>query len=68
MTMQLGSTDALVQGTINDPSTSYWLKEALVTLIQRDPVDAANDARILADLMQSRLEEILQHSQQRQPG
>ncbi len=36
-------------------STSFWLRDALQQLDQRDPVDALNDARFLAELMQLRL-------------
>jgi hypothetical protein len=68
MNTRYQSTDALVEGICSDPSTTFWLKEALLTLLQRDPVDAVNDSRILADIMQSRLDEVLQQSQQRQLG
>jgi hypothetical protein len=34
-----------------DPAASFWLKEALVSALDRDPVDAANDAEVLARLL-----------------
>jgi hypothetical protein len=62
------STEDLLQGICGDPSTSYWLKDALQSLLQRDPVDAVNDSRLLADIMQARYDEVLQQSHQRQFG
>ena len=40
-----------------DPTTSYWLRDAIVGLMERDPVDAANDADFLSDLMRERVAE-----------
>jgi hypothetical protein len=60
MKTQYESTDELVQAICADFSTSFWLKDALKALLQRDAVDAAKDARLLADIMQSRLEELQQ--------
>ncbi|MEL7491691.1 MAG: hypothetical protein AAGJ73_13315 [Pseudomonadota bacterium] len=37
-----------VQEILNDPAASKWLKEALEKALPRDPVDAANDAEVLA--------------------
>lgn len=33
---------------LDDFSASYWIKNALRSALERDPVDAANDAEILA--------------------
>jgi hypothetical protein len=35
-------------------SASFWLKDALRAALQRDPVDAANDAELLAAVLASR--------------
>ena len=35
----------------SDPSASYWLVESLDAALKRDPVDAVNDAEILADVL-----------------
>lgn len=43
-------------------ATSYWLKHAIETALQRDPVDAARDADILARLLRRRRDEILNFS------
>lgn len=37
---------------------SFWLRDALHALEQRDPVDAVNDSRFLAELMQLRLRDL----------
>lgn len=43
--------DAKVKAILADPCVSYWLKDAINTLLLRDPVDAARDAEVLASLM-----------------
>lgn len=43
-----------VDAILNDPSASFWLKDALRTALQRDPVDAAHDAELLAAVLASR--------------
>jgi hypothetical protein len=42
--------------TLADPSTTYWLRDALKSALSRDPVDALRDAEELASLLQDRLE------------
>jgi hypothetical protein len=37
-----------------DPSASDWLKDAIRSSLVRDPVDAANDAEVLSQLLQQR--------------
>lgn len=39
---------------------SFWLRDAIAALEQRDPVDAVNDSRFLAELMQLRLRDLQQ--------
>ena len=36
---------------IKDPTTSYWLKDAIVALRKRDVVDALNDVEILLEVL-----------------
>lgn len=43
---------------LTDPSVSDWLKNSLRTALRRDPVDAADDAAMLADLLAARLREM----------
>lgn len=40
---------------LQDPNTSAWLREALRTALERDPVDAANDAEMLRCVLMRRL-------------
>lgn len=54
-----------IQQVIDSPSTSYWLKNALRALLERDALDATRDAEALSELMEERLNEILS---QGQPG
>lgn len=42
------------QEILASPSASFWLKEALQAALQRDPVDAANDAELLASVLAKR--------------
>ncbi len=36
---------------LNDPAGSDWIKNALKAALMRDPVDAANDAEVLAKVL-----------------
>lgn len=38
---------------------SFWLRDAKVALLQRDPVDALNDAEALVRFAQGRLDQLL---------
>lgn len=38
---------------------SFWLKRALRQALQRDPVDAARDAELLADVLRHRADAML---------
>jgi hypothetical protein len=42
-----------------DPAASNWLKDALKGAVARDPVDALNDALLLAALLEERLRHVL---------
>jgi hypothetical protein len=48
-----------VEEVLADPAASFWLKEALSSALNRDSVDAANDAEVLAQLLDRRCQEIL---------
>ena len=43
-----------VDQVLSDPSTSYWLRDAIRSALVRDPVDAAGDALVLARLLEDR--------------
>ncbi len=48
-----------LEQVLADPAASFWLKEALRSALDRDPVDEANDAEVLAQLLDRRCQEIL---------
>lgn len=41
-----------------DPCASFWLKNALQSAMRRDPVDASNDAHVLAELLHQHCNEV----------
>jgi hypothetical protein len=43
----------------NNPTTSFWLSHAIGELLDRDPVDAADDAEILHRMMEARARALL---------
>jgi hypothetical protein len=43
-----------IDEVLDDPAASLWLKAALRSALSRDPVDAANDADVLATLLDGR--------------
>jgi hypothetical protein len=49
-----------IEEVLRDPATSIWLRQSLSSALQRDPVDAANDAEILALLLARRCQTILE--------
>ena len=40
---------------LSDPTTSIWLHDALRKSLDRDPVDAVNDAEFLFNFLKDRL-------------
>ena len=44
----------------DSPCSSFWLKDALAALLQRDCLDAARDAEVLAHLLGARAKLILE--------
>lgn len=50
-------TSAEIKQSLQNPSTSFWLKAAIEKLENRDVLDAARDADILALFARKRLEE-----------
>ena len=48
-------TDKIL-AALADPSTTYWLRDALKSSLPRDPVDALRDAEALVDLLKDRLD------------
>jgi hypothetical protein len=46
------------QMVLADPSTSFWLKSAIEAALTRDPVDALNDALVLAAVLDGHLRDV----------
>ena len=44
---------------LTDPAASDWLKTSLKSAVARDPVDALNDALVLAAALEDRLRHVL---------
>lgn len=42
---------AKINGILSDPATSQWLRDALRSAQGRDPVDVANDAEVLSQIL-----------------
>lgn len=47
-----------IETVLASADTSHFLRNALLTCLDRDPVDAANDAQLLADLLRQRADRI----------
>lgn len=50
----------VAQDVLANPATSYWLKSAIEAALARDPVDALNDALVLAAVLDGHLREVLE--------
>lgn len=53
------ASEAAIAEILADAATSAWLKAALRDALRRDPVDALNDALVLAALLEAHLREVL---------
>ena len=40
---------------LEDPAASFWLKSTIRAALERDPVDALNDALVLVAILDARL-------------
>lgn len=49
----------LCETILADPAASYWLKQALLSALERDAVDALIDAEALAEALRERLGAVL---------
>lgn len=43
-----------IHEVLADPATTYWFNQAMIAALQRDCVDAATDAEVLARLLRNR--------------
>ena len=51
-------SDEGIRQILSRPGLSHWFKGALVSALDRDPVDAANDAELLAMVLRHRADAI----------
>lgn len=58
MPKQLCEVGELV-AVLANPATSYWLKDAITSSLERDPFDAERDAIALAALLTRRVDELV---------
>ena len=69
MTNDLPDDLPSIEEVLRDPAASLWLRNALRAALVRDPVDAANDAEVLARLLDRRYRSILsQLDEDRRPS
>ena len=54
-----GTKPMTIQEVLDNPETSYWLRDALIALSKRDPVDALNDVDVLKETLEAALTEKL---------
>ena len=47
--------DNMIETALTDPAASDWLRAAIKAALDRDPVDACNDAEYLAEALRQRL-------------
>ncbi len=50
----------IARDVLENPTTSSWLKSAIEGALARDPVDALNDALVLAADLDGHLREVLE--------
>ena len=51
-------SDSKIREILSGPGMSFWLKNALLAALDRDPVDAANDADLLAIVLGYRAQQL----------
>jgi len=57
-----------IKKVLADPAASFWLKRAIEENLNRDPVDAANDAEVLYDVLEERCHLVLAIAMDHSPG
>jgi hypothetical protein len=54
------SIEAYLRKVSEGPFSTYWVKDSIKTLLERDPVDAARDAEFLSGWFEARAKLILE--------
>jgi hypothetical protein len=57
--MNAPAADPTIEEVMADRSASQWLKAALRSALERDPVDALNDSLALAGILEERMRSVL---------
>ena len=57
--MNAANATSQEEAILADPAASTWIKGALQSALERDPVDALNDALLLAAALEERLRAVL---------
>jgi hypothetical protein len=57
------TTQKLIDDVLNDPTISHWLKSALSSALNRDLLDATDDAEMLFFILSRRLGELFANYQ-----
>jgi hypothetical protein len=57
--MNAPAAAATIEELMADQSASEWLKSALRSALERDPVDALNDTLALAGILEERLRNVM---------
>jgi hypothetical protein len=60
--MNAANATSQEEAILADPAASEWIKDALQSALGRDPVDALNDALLLAAALEERLRAVLELS------
>jgi hypothetical protein len=55
------NTDKRIVALLDNPATSFWLRDALLAALQRDPVDSLNDSEHLVEILTDRNDEITRY-------
>lgn len=50
----------IARDVLANPATSHWLRSAIEGALARDPVDALNDALVLAAVLDGHLRDVLE--------
>ncbi len=56
----INATSAAAEQQLADPESSSWLRSALQSALERDPVDALNDALVLAATLEAHLRSVME--------
>lgn len=59
------NSDRKIVALLDNPCTTFWLRDALLAALQRDPVDSLNDAELLQTILKERNDEITKYFSER---